>query len=62
MYKAIDVARHIINYSNEKRYGISNLKLQKLLYMVQAYYLVKTDEHKPCFDDPILPNFGQAEK
>ena len=30
-YKVLDICRHIINYSNENDYGISNLKLQKVL-------------------------------
>ena len=30
-YHVIDVCRHMINYSNEKECGVSNLKLQKLL-------------------------------
>lgn len=50
-YNAIDVARHVINYSNEKGYGISNLKLQKLLYFVQASFLGAYD--KTCFEDAI---------
>lgn len=28
---------YIIVYSNKKDYGVSNLKLQKLLYFVQAF-------------------------
>ena len=51
MYSAIDVARYIIKYSNESKYIISNLKLQKLLYFVQAYFLIKKD--KPAFSDKI---------
>ena len=42
MYNALDVSRYIINYSNDKNYGISNLKLQKILYFVQAYFLTST--------------------
>lgn len=38
-YNVLTVCRHIINFSNEKDYGISNLKLQKILYFVQAYFL-----------------------
>lgn len=49
----MDVARFIINYSNERDYSISNLKLQKLLYFVQAYYLTSTEEHEPCFKEDI---------
>ena len=51
MYSALDVSRFIINYSNDKDYGISNLKLQKILYLVQAYYLIR--KGSPCFSDAI---------
>lgn len=53
MLAVLDVARFIINYSNEKEYSISNLKLQKLLYFVQAYYLSFTKSHEPCFEEEI---------
>lgn len=52
-YDVIDVCRHVINYSNEHDYGVSNLKLQKLLYLVQAYFLISKKEHNPCFDEKI---------
>lgn len=51
IYDAIPISYHIINYSNEKKYNISNLKLQKLLYLVQAYFLATGP--LPCFDDEI---------
>lgn len=51
MYSALSVARHIIDYSHEIGYGISNLKLQKVLYFVQAEFLVSTPS--PCFSDII---------
>lgn len=41
VYSVLDVSRHIINYSEEKDYGVSNLKLQKLLYFVQAYFMLE---------------------
>lgn len=50
-YDVLDVSRYIINYSNKNDYGISNLKLQKLLYFVQAYFLIQTGH--PCFKDKI---------
>ena len=53
MNKVMDIARYIINYSNEKEYSISNLKLQKLLYFVQAYFLAFTQSHEPCFNERI---------
>ena len=34
-YDVLEICRHVINYSNEKDYGISNLKLQKVLYLIQ---------------------------
>ena len=50
-YNVLDVSRYIINYSNKKDYGISNLKLQKVLYFVQAYFLIQTKH--PCFKEKI---------
>ena len=56
-YRAIDIARYIINHSIEKGHSITNLKLQKLLYYVQAKFLVDYDEE--CFEDEILNwNYG----
>lgn len=51
VYKVLDVSRHVINYSNTKDYGISNLKLQKILYFIQAFFLVSTPEK--CFEERI---------
>lgn len=45
-YTAMDVANYIINYvnsDNKKLCTLSHLKLQKLLYYVQATYLAKND-------------------
>lgn len=51
MYSAIDVAKYIIWYCKQKGYSISNLKLQKILYFVQAAFLV--DCGRPCFTEQI---------
>lgn len=57
MYDAKEISKYIIKYSEKKDYGISNLKLQKILYFIQTYFLIKTD--KPCFADKIEAwNFG----
>ena len=53
MYSAIEVAKYIIDYSNAHNYFISNLKLQKLLYFVQAYFLISSPDKEPCFWDEI---------
>lgn len=52
LYSALDVARYVINYSNRQNYLIQNLKLQKLLYFIQAAAMLKNK--KPLFDDDIL--------
>jgi len=53
LYNVLDVSRFIINYCNEKDYILSNLKLQKMLYFIQAYYLSKTEKKEPCFKERI---------
>lgn len=58
-YNVLDVCRHVINYNNEHDYGISNLKLQKVLYFIQAYFLIQKKDHTPCFNEKIIAwNFG----
>ncbi len=51
-FDVLDVSRYTINYSNMKGYGISNLKLQKILYFIQAYFLINNDGI-PCFSEKI---------
>ena len=53
MYSVLLVAKYIIKYCNEKNYSVSNLKLQKLLYFVQAYFLVEPGFKKKAFSDRI---------
>lgn len=58
-YKVLDVCRYVINYSNKHGCGISNLKLQKILYFIQAYFLIRKKDHLPCFNEKIEAwNFG----
>ena len=51
LYKAIDIARYIVNYANDNNMIISNLKLQKILYFVQLEFLL--NKNTPCFEDNI---------
>ena len=51
MYKAIEVANYIIEHEHSKDREISNLRLQKLLYFIQARFFIEYE--KPCFDDRI---------
>lgn len=61
MNKALDVARYIINTSNDKGYDITNLRLQKILYFVQMEFVIRG---KVCFYDkmeawdygPVVPS------
>ena len=57
-YSASTVAKYLIYLASQKlvgdsqeREGITNLKLQKVLYFTQAYYLSK--QNKPLFSDEI---------
>lgn len=50
-YNVLDVCRYVINYSNKNNYEISNLKLQKVLYFIQAYFLI--EKNKLCFNEKI---------
>lgn len=52
MYNVLEVCRYVINYSNDKEYGISNLKLQKILYFIQAYFLI-CEPSRRCFSAKI---------
>lgn len=54
MYDVIDVSRFIINYCNDKGYFINDNKLQKILYYVQAMFIIDENENEPCFEDNIL--------
>lgn len=53
MYKILDICSYVINYSNKKEYGVSNLKLQKLLYFIQAAFLSRADNSEACFSARI---------
>lgn len=50
-YSANEIAKEIIIYSNDNNYPISNLKLQKLLYFIQAIFL--NEFHRACYEDTI---------
>lgn len=50
-YDVLDVSKYIINYAIDMGNPISNLKLQKLLYYVQAAFLVND---KKAFKEDIV--------
>lgn len=51
MYRASLIAQYIVKYCNKKGYPVNNLKLQKMLYFVQANFLANT--RQPCFAEKI---------
>lgn len=51
MTPALFVANYIIEYSNKKGYSINNLRLQKLLYFINARSLVETGN--PIFKESM---------
>ena len=61
MYDVKSVAKYVISYCREQEYVMSNLKLQKVLYFVQAAFL--STRHYPCFEEdfeawdfgPVVP-------
>jgi uncharacterized phage-associated protein len=75
-YRANNIAKYFIYLASKdiigegggEREGITNLKLQKILYLAQAYYLAKFK--KPLFNDrieawqygPVIPNVYQEYK
>ena len=52
MVDIIDLCEYIIYYSNIKDYGMSCLKLQKILYFLQAEWLITKDTK--LFIDKII--------
>ena len=50
-YRVDTIANYVIRYSNKHNLDVSNLKLQKILYFIQAQFLVNHD--RPCFGAKI---------
>ena len=50
-YNVLDIAKYVIYYCTKKGYLITNLKLQKILYFIQAIFLVNTGS--PCFKEEV---------
>lgn len=51
LYDVIDIAEYVIQRCKTLNCSISNLKLQKILYFIQAEFLVK--RNKQCFNENI---------
>lgn len=51
LYDVLDVCQFIVAYCNDKNYSITNLRLQKMLYFMQLYFL--DIKGKLCFKNPL---------
>lgn len=51
MYDVDSVAKYVVMYCNQQHKIVSNLGLQKILYFIQAEFLVTKKE--PCFSEQI---------
>jgi uncharacterized phage-associated protein len=57
LYDVLTISDYILRRCSDEGHTVSNLKLQKLLYFVQAEFLVTTG--KPCFREKIVAwDFG----
>lgn len=53
-YNVLDVCSQIIKYCYDTENYIDNLKLQKLLYFIEARYLCLNNGKKACFHEDIF--------
>lgn len=51
-YNALDVAEYVVKYESEHGYLINNLKLQKILYFLQAQFVVFAG--KSLFEEDLI--------
>lgn len=52
MYGVLDISKYVIYYSNEHNYGITNIRLQRILYFVQLYFL--KIRGTACFEEKMI--------
>lgn len=52
LYSVIDIANYVIDYGSQNQKEITNLRLQKILYYIQGYFLKMYD--KPAFNEEIV--------
>lgn len=51
IYKAAAIAQFVIKFCNDTKVPVNNLRLQKLMYFIQAEYIMT--DRKPCYSDNI---------
>jgi uncharacterized phage-associated protein len=62
IYDAVDIAKYILLIANENGDIVTNLKLQKLLYYAQAWYMVHHEGKKLFSNDIEAWKFGPVVK
>lgn len=53
VYNVLDIARYVVEYCIKQDADISQIQLQKMIYYIQANFLVKRNGI-PCFKEEIL--------
>lgn len=61
MYDVLDVAKYILYYARKHDYGMSVLQLMKILYFVQAQFLV-SKKRRVFPDDIVALDWGPMER
>lgn len=52
-YSVLNIAEYIVEYCNKHYLHITNMRLQKLLYFIQAYFLMKSNGEIVAFNEEI---------
>lgn len=52
-YSVLNIAGYIVEYCNKHYLHITHLRLQKLLYFIQAYFLMKSNGEIVAFNEEI---------
>lgn len=61
-YKALDIAKYLICKFNNEKNTITQLKLQKLLYFIEAYYMAYYDKNALYIEDFYAWTYGPVIK
>lgn len=52
-YSVFNISVYIVEYCNKHYLHITHLRLQKLLYFIQAYFLMKSDGKRVAFNEEL---------
>lgn len=52
-YSVFNISGYIVEYCNKHYLHITHLRLQKLLYFIQAYFLIKSNGERVAFNEEV---------